>query len=242
MAIVIALSSTSAYAGFNWENNITVETYGMTWGYTEQYTEENFVFYKSYIDADLGNDDDYISAWELLKVDSITRKSFHDSIINKMDVKINDSSSDIHLSEIESSISEDALGKVYERGNATNYYKVRYSFDEALTELGTNIWLLAESGTNVTIIFPAGIDVTSTQSIENTTMIMNNNITTISGIVGFGGQISIGYTENKTWKKYMAEPPGDDTETSTKATEVDSHVPYNPVDRIIEWLGLEPKR
>ena len=103
MAVVIALSSTSAYAGFNWENNITVETYGMTWGYTEQYTEENFVFYKSYIDADLGNDDDYISAWELLKVDSITRESFHDSIINKMDVKINDSSSDIYLSETQSS-------------------------------------------------------------------------------------------------------------------------------------------
>ena len=239
MAVAIVLLSTPAYADFNWENNITVGTDGMTWGYTEQYTEENFVFYKSYIDSDMGNDDGYVSAWELLKIDSITRDTFYDSIINDMDVKINNSSTAIHLSEIDSSISEDALGKVHRRGDVTNYYKVMYSFDGALIELGTNIWFLAEPETNVTIIFPVGIDVTSTEGIENTTTIMHNNTTTLIGIVGFEGEISIGYAENETWEVYVPEPMDDNNETST---EVEPHVPYDPIDEILKWLGFEPKR
>ena len=241
MAVAIVLLSTPAFAGFNWENNITVGNDGLTWGYTEQYTEDNFVFYKSYIDADLGNDDGYVSAWELLKVDSITRESFYDSIISDMDVKINESSSAVHLGEIDSSMSKDALGKVYRRGEATNYYKVMYSFDESLTELGTNIWFLAEPETNVTITFPEGIDVTSTEGIENATTIMHNNTTTIDGVVGFEGEISIGYAENETWKVYVSKSIDDINETST-SKELEPHVPYNPVDRILEWLGFGPKR
>ncbi|HJH28411.1 MAG TPA: hypothetical protein C5S51_01755 [Methanosarcinaceae archaeon] len=269
MAIAIVVFSTPAYAGFNWENNITVGTDGMTWGYTEQYTDENFVFYKSHIDSDVGNDDGYVSAWELLKIDSITREAFHDTIIKDMDVKINNSSTAIHLSEIDSSISEDILGKVYRRGEVTNYYKVMYSFDKTLTELGTNIWFLVEPETNVTITFPVGIDVTSTENIEDTTTIMHNNTTTIIGIVGFGGKISIGYAENKTWDVYVPEPMDDNNETwevyvpepmddnnetwevyvpeqmdddNETSTEVEPHVPYNPVDQILEWLGLGTKR
>lgn len=241
MVVAIVLLSTPAFAGFNWENNITVGNDGLAWGYTEQYTEDNFVFYKSYIDADLGNDDGYVSAWELLKIDSTTRESFYDSIINEMDVKINDSSNGVHLGEIDSSISKDALGKVYRRGEATNYYKVMYSFDESLTELGTNIWFLVEPETNVTITFPVGIDVTSTEGIENVTTIMHNNTTTIDGMVGFEGEISIGYAENETWKVYVSKSIDDNNETST-SKELEPHVPYNPVDRILEWLDFEPKR
>lgn len=243
MAVAIVLLSTPAFAGFNWENNITVGNDGMTWRYTEQYTEDNFVFYKSYIDVDLGNDDDYVSAWELLKVDSITREAFYDSIINDMDVKINNSSTGIHLSEIDSSISEDALGKVYRRGEVTNYYKVMYSFDGSLTELGTNIWFLAEPETNMTITFPAGIEITSIEGIENTTTTVHNRTTTLIGTIGFEGEITIGYAENVTLKTSAPEPDGNVTSIPDAVEEPsEPHVPYNPVDQILEWLGFGSKR
>lgn len=243
MAVAIVLLSTPAFAGFNWENNITVGNDGMTWRYTEQYTEDNFVFYKSYIDVDLGNDDDYVSAWELLKVDSITREAFYDSIINDMDVKINNSSTGIHLSEIDSSISEDALGKVYRRGDVTNYYKVMYSFDGSLTELGTNIWFLAEPETNMTITFPAGIEITSIEGIENTTTTVHNRTTTLIGTIGFEGEITIGYAENVTLKTSAPEPDGNVTSIPDAVEEPsEPQVPYDPVDQILEWLGFGSKR
>ena len=256
IAVVIVLLSTTACADFNWENNITVSNDGMIWEYTEQYTEHNFVFYKSYIDTDIGNNDSYVSAWELFKVDSITRDTFYNSIINNMDVKINNSSTAIHLSEIDSSISEDVLGKVYERGEATNYYKVMYSFDRSLTELGTNIWFLAEPETNMTVTFPAGIDVTFTEGIENTTTIIDNRTATLIGTIGFEGKITIGYTENVTLKISAPEPDNNVTlmipapEPDNNVTSIpdaleetsEPQVLYNPIDEFLKWLGFEPKR
>ncbi|MDF1533237.1 MAG: hypothetical protein P1P69_01880 [Methanosarcinaceae archaeon] len=241
--IVLSLTATPACAGFNWENNITVDTHGMTWGYTEQYTEENFVFYKSYIDSDIGNDDGYVSAWELLKVDSITRKSFYDSIMKDMDVRINDSSSNVHLQEIDSSLSEDVLGKVYESGEVINYYKVTYSFDRTLTELGTNIWFLAEPETNMTVTFPAGIEVTSTKGIDNTTIIVHDRIATLTGTVGFEGEVTVGYAENATFKTSAPKPNGNLTSTPDAPEDKPvPQLPYNPVDEILKWLGFDPKR
>ena len=256
IAVVIVLLSTIACADFNWENNITVSNDGMTWEYTEQYTDDKFVFYKSYIDTDIGNDDGYVSAWELFKVDSITRDTFYNSIINDMDVKINNSSTSIHLSEIDSSISEDVLGKVYERGEATNYYKVMYSFDRSLTELGTNIWFLAEPETNITITFPAGIDVTSTEGIENTTTTIDNRTATLIGTIGFEGKITIGYTENVTLKISAPEPDNNVTlmipapEPDNNVTSIpdaleetsEPRVLYNPIYEFLKWLNFGPKR
>ena len=244
MAAVIAISftATPAFAGFNWENNITVDTHGMEWKYTEQYTEDNFLFYKSYIDSGEGNDDGYVSAWELLKIDSITRESFYDSIMDEMDVKINDSSSSVHLQEIEASISENALGRVYKSGEATNYYKVIYSFDESLAELGTNIWFLAEPESNMTITFPAGIDVTSAEGIENTTTLVHNSTTTLVGIVGFEGKITVGYIENVTFKTAAMESMDNATskphgvEKTPKPNES-----YSFIDEMLKKLDVRPK-
>ncbi|MDO9516880.1 MAG: hypothetical protein Q7J10_02415 [Methanosarcinaceae archaeon] len=242
ITIALSFTVTPAFAGFNWENNITVDTHGMTWEYTEQYTEENFVFYKSYIDSDLGNDDGYVSAWELLKVDSVIRKTFYDSIMKDMDVKINDSSSNVHLQEIDSSVSENALGIVYERGEATNYYTVMYSFDKSLTELGTNIWFLAEPETNMTTTFPAGIYVTSTKGIENTTTIVHDSITTLIGTVGFESEVTISYIENVTHKTTAVESIDNVT---SKPYEVEkTPIPkesYNFIDEILKKLDVRPK-
>ena len=242
-AIAISFTATPAYADFNWENNITVDTHGMEWGYTEQYTESNFLFYKSYIDSDVGNDDGYVSAWELLKVDSITRESFYDTIMDEMDVKINDSSGNVHLQEIDSSLSENALGRVYERGEVTNYYKVMYSFDKSLTELGTNIWFLAEPETNMTITFPAGIDVTSTEGIENATTLVHDNITMLIGAIGFDGKVTIGYAENATWNVSVLESMDNATSKPYGVEKTpESKELYNFIDEMLKKLDIRPKR
>ena len=249
-AIAISFTVTPACADFNWENNITVDTHGLTWGYTEQYTEMNFVLYKNHIDSGVGNDDGYVSAWELLKVDSITRDNFYDSIINDMDVKINDSSTAVHLQEIDSVLSKNALGRVHRRGEATNYYKITYSFDNSLTELGTNIWFLAEPETNMTITFPAGIDVTSTEGIENTKTIVHDGTTTLIGIVGFEGEVNISYSysyysydENATSNVSELESMDNVTSIQDAVEETSvSQLPYDPVDEILKWLGFDPKR
>lgn len=238
-AIVISLMATPAFAGFNWENNITVDTHGMEWGYTEQYTEDDFLLYKGYIDSGAGNDDGYVSAWELLKADSMIRGVFYDSIMDKMDVKINDSSSSVHLQEIDSSLSENTLGRVYERGEATNYYKVIYSFDNSLAELGTNIWFLAEPETNMTITFPVGIDVISTEGIENTTTLVHNGTTTLVGIVGFEGKVTIGYIENMTFKMSAMD---DVTSKPNESEEIPkSKESYNFIDEMLKKLDVRPK-
>ena len=244
MAAVIAISftATPAFAGFNWENNITVDTHGMEWRYTEQYTEDNFVFYKGYIDSGAGNDDGYVSAWELFKIDSITREAFYESIISDMDVKINDSSNSVHLQEIDSSLSEDTLGRVYKRGEATNYYKVTYSFDKSLAELGTSIWFLVEPETNMTITFPAGIDVTSTEGIENTTTLVHNSTTTLVGIVGFEGEVTIGYIENVTFKTSAMESMDNVTSKPFEAEKTPApKESYNFIDEMLKKLDVRPK-
>ena len=240
-AIAISFTVTPAYADFNWENNITVDTHGMEWGYTEQYTEDNFLFYKGYIDSGAGNDDGYVSAWELLKIDSITRESFYDTIMDEMDVNINGSSTAVHLQEIEASISENALGGVYKSGEATNYYKVLYSFDEPLAELGTHIWFLIEPETNVTIKLPTGFDVTSTEGIENTTTLVHNSTTTLVGIVGFEGEITVGYTENVTFKTSAMESVDNETKPYGVEKSSETEEPYNFIDEMLKKLDVRPK-
>lgn len=205
-AITIIFTSIPANADFNWENNITINTSDMVWEYTEQYTEENFTTYKFYIDSYAGNNDGYVSAWELLNMDSITRKAFYDSVISNMDVRINGSSGGVHLQEIDSSLSDGLLGRIDKRGEATNHYKITYFFDGSLTELGANIWFLAEPESNMTIMFPVGIDITSIGGIDNTTISVYNATTTLIGIVGFEGEIIIGYAENTTWILSALEP------------------------------------
>ncbi len=249
-AITIIFISIPVNADFNWENNITVGTHEMSWEYTEQYTGENFLFYKNYIDSDVGNDDSYVSAWELFKVDSIKRKAFHDSIINNMDVKINGSASAVHLQEIDSFLSEGVLGKVYEHGEATNHYKIMYSFDGSLTELGTNIWFLVEPESNMRVTFPAGIDITFTEGIGNTTTTVYNSTTMLIGTAGFEGEVTIGYGENATWILSASEQIGEVTsiqdvkaEEGGKEDELsEPQEPYDLIDEMLRKLGIRPKR
>jgi hypothetical protein len=187
-----------AGAGYVWENNITVGEHGMMWDYTEVYDGSNAIFFKTHIDAELGNNDGFVSAWELLKTDVKMRESMHTSIMKDMDVKINNSAEAIHVVDVDSSICCETLGKTHESAHIVNCYDVLYSFDDSLLNLGNNIWFLGEPETNVTIVMPLGFDIVSTDGIENATITVQNNSAVISGTFDFVGEITIGYAENMT--------------------------------------------
>lgn len=232
-----------ASAGYVWENNITVEEYGMVWDYNEEYNGSNAIFFKIHIDAELGNNDGFVSAWELLKTDSKMRESMYTSIIENMDVKINNSVGAIHVVGVDSSICCETLGKTHESAHITNCYHVMYSFDDFLLNLGNNIWFLGEPETNVTIVMPVGVDIVSTDGIDNVTITLQNNSAVISGTFDFAGEITIGYAENMTWDGTSLE-----CEVNMTAAPGATEEPFSPGSRsefilaIREKLGLCPKR
>jgi hypothetical protein len=229
-----------AGAGYVWENNITVGEHGMVWNYKEVYDGSNVIFFKIHIDAELGNNDGFVSAWELLKTDSKMRESMHASIMKDMDVKINNSARAIHVVDVDSSICCETLGKTHESGHITNCYHVMYSFDESLLNLGDNIWFLGEPETNVTIIMPVCVDVVSTEGIENATITVKNNSALISGTFDFAGEITIGYSENITLNRTSQE-----CEANMTAATEEPFIPGSRSEFILairEKLGLGPKR
>lgn len=232
-----------AGAGYVWENNITVLEYGMMWDYTEVYDGSNAIIFKTHIDAELGNNDGFVSAWELLKTDCKMRESMHTSIMKDMDVKINNSAGAIHVVDVDSSICCETLGKTHESVSITNCYHVIYSFDDSLLDLGNNIWFLGEPETNVTIVMPVGVDIVSTDGIENATITVQNNSAVVSGTFGFVGEITIGYAENMTWDGTSLECGYNMTAESGATEEL-----FSPGSRsefilsIREKLGLCPKR
>ena len=230
-------------AGHVWENNITVEEHGMVWDYNEEYDGSDSIFFKTHIDADLGNNDGFVSAWELLKTDVKMRESMYTSIMKNMDVKINNSAGAIHVVDVDSSICYETLGKTHESAHLTNCYHVIYSFDDSLLNLGSNIWFLGEPDTNVTIVMPFGVDIVSTDGIENATIIVQNNSAVISGTFGFVGEITIGYAQNMSWDRISPE-----CEANMTAAPDPTDEPFSPGSRskiilsIREKLGLSPKR
>jgi hypothetical protein len=239
----LVISPMVASAGYVWENNITVKAQGMVWDYNEEYTGENSILFKHYIDIELGNTDGFVSAWELLKTDAKMRESLHSSIMKYMDVKINNSAEAIHVVDVDSSICCETLGKTGESAHITNCYHVIYSFDDSLLNLGNNIWFLGEPETNVTIVMPVGVDIASTEGIENATITVQNNSAVISGTFGFAGEITIGYAENMTWDRTSLE-----CEVNMTAAPGATEEPFSPGSRsefilaIREKLGLCPKR
>lgn len=232
-----------AGAGYVWENIITVGEHGMVWNYNEEYEGSNAIFFKTHIDAELGNNDSFVNAWELLKTDVEMRKLINSSIMKNMDVNINNSAEAIHVLDVDSSICCETLGKTNESTHIINCYNVIYSFDDSLLNLGNNIWFLGEPETKVTIVMPAGVDIISRDGIENAIITMQNNSSVISGTFDFVGEITIEYAENITWNiNHLGY------EVNTTAAPGETEEPFSSCSRskfilsISEKLGLFPKR
>lgn len=194
----VVLAVAPAAASYSWENNITVGMEGMTWEYTEEYSGLQCILFRSAIDSELGNGDGFVAAWEILKMDTVSRKNLHGSVSRKMDVRINDSSSRILLSGVECVMSKELLGPVSKQEQVLNTYRVRYNFREPLPGQGDRIWFQGEPDTSVLITMPEGIDILEVEGIGNATIRKQGSVQKVKGDFDFTGEAVIVFRENRT--------------------------------------------
>jgi len=190
-----------------WINNITINEYNITWSYTEDFSGFDSIDYKISIDSGLGNNDSFISAWELLKADKEVRKSFKSSIENELDIRINNETSGIELIDIDSSLSQATIGKINTTDTIINRFNITYRLKESIFN-ASSIWFLGEPDSPVTVVLPAGINVKEVIGINNSSI----NTGFYSEITGFfkekspdRGEITLYLEKNAS---FVAEKPG----------------------------------
>ncbi|MDF1532109.1 MAG: hypothetical protein P1P72_07325 [ANME-2 cluster archaeon] len=203
---------TSVHAEYGWTNEITIYSNGMQWEYTEHISGMDSYVFKYDIDKKQGNKDDFVSAWELLKMDKHLRNKFRTSIEQKMDVKIDNSSHGITIRDIDATLSAGALGPDEALTNFTNTYQVMYEFEEGLLQNGSTVWLLGEPDSELSITFPEGTQIISTHNFGNVTLYRgkvsgrfpqgSNRTQTTEGAV-------ITYHINRTLTESSLKGPGD---------------------------------
>jgi hypothetical protein len=208
LSIFLIFSITDpATAQTRWINNITINEYNITRSYTESYSGFNSIGYKINIDSGLGNNDSFVNAWELFKADKELRKTFKSSIENEFDIKINNETSGIELTDIDSSLSQATIGNISNTDTIINKLNVTYRLKESIFN-ASSIWFLGEPDSPVTLILPAGIDVKEVTGMNNSSI----NIGTHTEITGFfkeisqdRGEITLHLEKNAS---FIAEEPG----------------------------------
>lgn len=213
----ILLSQTAS--AYSWDNEINVRSDSMDWKYTETYSGNRSVLFKILIDSEIGNDDDFVSAWELLKVDVRSRKTFFDSISKEIDVGINNSSDSISILSVESSLSPELVGPVISPRDIVNIYEVYYSFNGTLPSNGS-MWFRGEPASNVTIILPESFNITGSHGIDNIIMDEDSDFS-ISGTFGSKGRITVEFAENVSYavEDGLPEPMTTPTVSEDASTE-----------------------
>lgn len=240
---IMAFVVLPAAASYSWENNITVSMDSMTWEYLEQYSGPESVFFKSAIDSELGNNDGFVAAWEILKIDTVSRKNLHQSISGKMDVKINDSSAHVSLSGVGCDMSGELLGSVSKQEQVSNIYRVRYDLKEPLIEQGSRIWFQGEPDTPVVISMPEGIDILSVEGMDNATISMQGHVANVRGNFGFTGEAVVVFRENSTVSRTQVSEVVADLKPvqNRKSPSVLDEVFPGTTDRLLEMLERSSK-
>lgn len=164
--VLVALSTGTGAAERMWVNNITVKEYNMTWGYNETLRDIDAVMYRMSIDSELGNNDSFVSAWELLKADREMRRELTSSIENELDVRINNGTDSIQMLEVDSTLSSDTIGRTNSTDAIVNKYNITYMFKDSILN-ASSIWFLGKANTSVTIVMPPGVDVTNISGMKN---------------------------------------------------------------------------
>ncbi|MCK4937559.1 MAG: hypothetical protein KAR85_03030 [Methanosarcinales archaeon] len=168
LCITVSMSMiTLVHAEYEWTNHITIYNNGMQWQYTENISGMDSYVFKYNIDKKQGNNDEFVSAWELLKMDKHLRNKFRTSIEQNMDVKIDNSSYGIAILDIDALLSDRALGPEESLTSMTNTYRVRYRFEEGVFINSSTLWLLGEPESKLSFRFPEGTQIISTNCIDN---------------------------------------------------------------------------
>ncbi len=198
-----------ASAAYEWDNNITVGEESMTWAYTERYSGDRSIVFKNFIDVEFGDNNSFVSAWELLKADVETSKSFLRSIKGDMDVMIDNSSRNVTVLRVETDMSHELIGSVNEASIIVNNYEVFYDISSPLTESGSKIWFQGEPGSDLIINLPSDIEIISTDGIDKASTRDTSAGTRIKGKFGVSGEVLV----------YFSVVEGPSVEENINATE-----------------------
>lgn len=223
-----------AIAEAQWINNITINEYNISWNYNETLTGMDSIAYRISLDLELGNNDSFINAWELLKADKETRNEFKASIENEPDIKINNLTSGIGMIDVYSSLSQEIIGKVHSADKIENRFSVSYRLDESIYN-ASSIWFLGEPKSQITIIFLPGIEVTNISGMDNHTITIDPQ-TKIQGYFSNSssgkGEILVDFRKNASFVIHyqrinITQAPSN----FTNATRISSEIP----GKMIKW-------
>jgi len=176
---LIVLTTGVSNAERLWINTIVVNDTGMIWNYNETFTGSDAIMYRINLARGLGDNDSFISAWELLKADKDIRKNLRSSIDNEQDVRINNETSEVEVVEVYSTLSPETIGITHSSETIANKYSVSYWFKESILN-AESIWFLGQANSSVTFVMPAGVDIINISGMNNLT----KNITDHEEITG----------------------------------------------------------
>ncbi|MHC1755997.1 MAG: hypothetical protein AB9861_11320 [Methanosarcina sp.] len=199
-----ALLAEPCSAAFIPGNNITLERSEITWNYDEKITDNEAIFFRNLIDRETGDNNNFVNAWEILKMEVLLKDKMEKAIEEEPDVRLNATSDTVELREIEFWISKEALGRTEKSSSITNGAHVTYNFKEEAGP-GTDIWLMGTPNSSVIITLPQGLDAELTEGLENKSLEFENNRTLLKGNFGPEKNITLWLSENESLKAELLD-------------------------------------
>lgn len=185
-------------------NNITIERNGMTWDYDEKTTGDEAILFRSVIDWEAGNNNGFVNAWEILKMEVLLSDRMKKAIEKEPDVKLNSTSETAELKDVEFRIPEEALGRIDKNLSITSRAIVTYGFKEEIGP-GTDIWLMGTPDSSVTITLPPGLDAEITEGLDNKSPGFENNRSVLRGNFSSGENITLRLSKNESFKAELQD-------------------------------------
>jgi hypothetical protein len=219
-----------------WINNITINEYNITWGYVETFAGMDSIGYRIMLDSEIGNNDSFINAWELLKADKEMRRKFTSAIANEFDIRINNGTSGIELMDVDSSLSQAIIGNTHNQDTIENRYIVSYKLKESIYN-ASSVGFMGEPKSPVTIILPEGIDVVGISGMNNETKNVDSQTVVkgyFSNLSGERGEITINITRNSSYNFTILESNMTEN-TSPENNENITKPAFEISNKIREW-------
>lgn len=200
LSLILLFALTDGVAAeTRWINNITINEYNITWGYVETFAGMDSIAYRINLDSEIGNNDSFINAWELLKADKETRQGFKSTLANEFDIRIDNGTSGIEMIDVDSSLSQAIIGKTHDLDTIENRYIVSYRLKESIYN-ARSVWFMGEPKSPVTIILPEGINVVGISGMDNETKNVDSQINGYFSNLSAGrGEITINITRNASY-------------------------------------------
>ncbi len=228
---VIALTAGAVEGDMLWENNISVDEYGMTWNYKETFTGMDSIAYRINIDTGFGDNDSFVNAWEVLKADKEIRKELRSLIDKEPDVRINNETSGIEVMDVDAALSPDLIGKTHIFDPVVNKYSTVYRWKDSIFN-ASSIWFMGEPNSSVKITMPRGVDVINISGMDTRTLTVTDHAE-ISGsfgvISGDRGEITLALEKNSSFVRTAVN-----VSNNTSPVEADNST--KPMLDMLNWV------